>query len=116
MKSLKLVAAAILMAFVGIQSAKPCSRVVFLGDSTTNYVMVGRTLDWRTPIPTNLYVYPRGVEKQSMPTGPMLRWVSKYGSVLAVSYDGGVTEGMNEMGLVMNGLFCKGSIYKEASL
>lgn len=115
MKSLKLVSAVILMAFVGVQSAKPCSRVVFLGDSTTNFVMVGRTLDWRTPIPTNLYVYPRGVEKQSMPTGPMLRWVSKYGSVLAVSYDGGVTEGMNEMGLVMNGLFCKGSIYKEAT-
>lgn len=43
----------------------------------------------------------------------MLRWTSKYGSVLAVSYDGGVTEGMNECGLVMNGLFCKGSVYRE---
>ena len=30
-------------------------------------------------------------------------------------YDGGVTEGMNEAGLVMNGLFCKGTIYKEAT-
>lgn len=93
-------------------SASPCSRVVYLGDKGIN--LVGRTLDWRTPIPTNLYVYPQGVEKQSMPSGPMLRWTAKYGSVLAVGYDGGVTEGMNECGLVMNGLFCKGSVYREA--
>ncbi len=93
--------------------AEACSRVVYLGDDN-KIILVGRTLDWRTPIPTNLYVYPRGMQKQSMPTGPMLKWTSKYGSVLAVGYDGGVTEGMNEEGLVMNGLFCKGSVYKEA--
>ena len=92
-------------------SAKPCSRIVFRGDST-DIVMVGRTLDWRTPIPTNLYVYPAGMAKESMPTGNRFQWVSKYGSVLAVSYGGGVTEGMNEKGLVMNGLFCKLSKYK----
>ena len=49
-----------------------------------------------------------------MPSGPMLTWTSNYGTVLAVGYDGGVTEGMNDQGLVMNGLFCKGTIYKEA--
>ena len=100
------------MAVAPFFSASPCSRVVYLGDK--GITMVGRTLDWRTPIPTNLYVYPQGVEKQSMPSGPMLRWTSKYGSVLAVGYDGGVTEGMNECGLVMNGLFCKESVYREA--
>jgi len=45
---------------------------------------------------------------------PCLHWRSKYGSVIAVGYDGGVTEGMNEAGLVMNGLFCKGTIYTVA--
>lgn len=103
-----LAAGAILLCAV---SAKPCSRIVFRGDST-DVVMVGRTLDWRTPIPTNLYVYPAGMAKESMPTGNRFQWVSKYGSVLAVSYGGGVTEGMNEKGLVMNGLFCKLSEYK----
>lgn len=93
--------------------AFPCSRVVLRGDST-DVVMIGRTLDWRTPIPTNIYVYPAGMKKESMPEGPRLTWTSKYGSVLAVGYDGGVTEGMNDRGLVMNGLFCKKSIYKEA--
>ena len=94
-------------------NAFACSRVVFLGqDSLT---LVGRTLDWRTPIPTNLYVYPRGMKKQGMPSGNTYHWKSKYGSVLAVSYDGGVTEGMNEKGLVMNALFCKGSIYRTSA-
>lgn len=93
--------------------AHACSRVVYLGDNN-DIILVGRTLDWRTPIPTNIYVYPSGMNRQSMPSGPMLKWKSKYGSVLAVGYDGGVTEGMNDQGLVMNGLFCKGSVYKEA--
>lgn len=96
----------------GTGHALSCSRVVFQGkDSLT---LVGRTLDWKTPIPTNLYVYPRGMAKQGMPSGNTLRWKSKYGSVVAVSYDGGVTEGMNERGLIMNALFCKGTTYRTS--
>ncbi len=112
MKTLKLflVTSALML---GAFTARPCSRVVFLGEN--NLTLVGRTLDWKNPIPTNLYVYPRGIEKQGMPKGPTLRWRSKYGTILAVSYDGGVTEGMNERGLVMNGLFCKGSVYTEST-
>ncbi|MDE6574442.1 MAG: linear amide C-N hydrolase [Muribaculaceae bacterium] len=93
--------------------ADACSRVVYLGD--TGLVMVGRTLDWRTPIPTNIYVYPQGVSRQSMTSGSILKWTSKYASTIAVGYDGGVTEGMNEAGLVMNGLFCKTTVYPTAT-
>lgn len=106
--------AAAIVAGIG-QTAIPCTRVVFHGDAPTNYLMVGRTLDWRNPIPTNIYVYPQGISKQSMPDGPKLEWVSKYASVLVVGYDGGVTEGMNERGLVMNGLFCKGTVYTQST-
>ena len=103
----------VLALLLGCGQALPCSRVVYLGsDSAT--VIVGRTLDWRTPIPTNLYVFPRGMERQGMPEGNTFHWKSKYGSVVAVSYDGGVTEGMNERGLVMNALFCKGSVYRQS--
>ncbi len=114
-KILKVAALAAVIAAGAAQTASPCTRVVYLGDSITNYVMVGRTLDWRTPIPTNIYVYPAGVARSSMPDGPKLDWVSKYGSALAVGYDGGVTEGMNNQGLIMNGLFCKGTVYTEAT-
>ena len=109
-------AAAVVTALVALfvcGEAYPCSRVVFQGRDSL--IVVGRTLDWKTPIPTNLYVYPRGIAKQGMPDGNTYRWTSKYGSVVAVSYDGGVTEGMNECGLVMNALFCKGSIYRTSS-
>lgn len=112
MKSLKLTVT-VLAAVCVAQTASPCSRIVFRGDST-DIVQVGRTLDWRTPIPTNLYVYPSGMAKASMPDGPRLEWTSRYASVLAVGYDGGVTEGMNERGLVVNGLFCRGSEYRHA--
>lgn len=109
----KVLAVAALAAAACAPAASPCSRIVFRGDST-DVIMVGRTLDWRTPIPTNIYVYPAGIAKESMNTGVRMQWTSKYGSVLAVSYDEGVTEGMNEKGLVCNGLFCKGSVYRSA--
>lgn len=94
-------------------NADACSRILYVGDSALR--IVGRSLDWKTPIPTNLYVYPRGMEKKSHNLPGALKWVSKYGAVYAVSYDGGITEGMNEKGLVVNGLFCKGTVYENDS-
>lgn len=86
-----------------------CSRVLYKG--IDDIFVVGRSLDWKTPIPTNLYVYPAGMTKVSSDKPGALQWTSKYGAVYAVSYDSGITEGMNEKGLVVNGLFCKGTIY-----
>ena len=69
MKYIKFIISALLLLAAGAVSFA-CSRVVFLGDDGT--VLAGHTLDWRTPIPTNIYVYPAGVAKQSMPSGPRL--------------------------------------------
>lgn len=113
MKINKFLMTAAVAAALSCPHSEACSRVVYLGDSGT--VLVGRTLDWRTPIPTNIYVYPAGVAKESNNSGERLRWTSRYGSVLAVGYDGGVTEGMNSEGLVLNGLFCKTSQYPVAA-
>ena len=110
----KFILLCVLAALLGTGKADSCSRVVFHGKD--GHVVVGRTLDWRTPIPTHLYVYPSGMKKQSMPDDKnALHWESKYGTVLAVSYDGGATEGMNEKGLVLNALFCKGSLYRTSA-
>lgn len=89
-----------------------CSRIFYSG-SDSLYI-VGRSLDWKTPIPTNLYVYPCGIAKKGSDRPGAVEWTSRYGAVYAVSYDGGVTEGMNEKGLVINGLFCKGTVYDNA--
>ena len=86
-----------------------CTRVVYKG--ADSLFVVARSLDWKTPIPTNLYVYPRGMDKMSSNLTNAIKWRSKYAAVYAVGYDGGITEGMNEKGLVVNGLFCKGTVY-----
>lgn len=91
------------------QVADACSRVCYVG--TDSLYVIGRCLDWRTPIPTNLYVYPAGIEKAGSDKPGAVTWTSKYGAVYAVSYDSGITEGMNEKGLCINGLFNKGTIY-----
>lgn len=100
------------------EEAKACSRILYVGDTVSAHDsvlrIVGRSLDWKTPIPTNLYVYPRGMEKVGNNLPGSVKWTSKYGAVYAVSYDGGITEGMNEKGLVVNGLFCKGTVYDNA--
>jgi len=106
------VAAAMLMpaaAILAPSQADGCSRVLYEGLDSVR--VVGRSLDWKTPIPTNLYVYPRGMEKVGSDAPGAVKWTSRYSAVYAVGYDGGVTEGMNEMGLVVNGLFCKGAVY-----
>ena len=108
-----LAAAVVAMAAVGAVNSEACTRILYKG--TDNLLIVGRSLDWKTPIPTNVYVYPAGMAKQGNVQENSVRWVSKYGAVYAVSYDGGVTEGMNEKGLVVNGLFCKGTVYSNDS-
>lgn len=94
--------------------ADACTRVVYNGSDSL--FVVARSLDWKTPIPTNLYVYPKGMEKVSTNLDNPIKWTSKYGAVYAVGYDGGVTEGMNEKGLVVNGLFCKGTVYNSSAV
>ncbi len=108
------------MALLGVKQSGACSRILYVGDTAATGAdsvlrIVGRSLDWRTPIPTNLYVYPRGMKKKSDNKPGAIQWTSKYGAVYAVGYDGGITEGMNEKGLVINGLFCKGAVYVNDS-
>ncbi len=90
-----------------------CTRVIYQG--ADSLYVIGRSLDWKTPIPTNLYIYPAGIYKQGASSPDGINWTSKYGSVYAVGYDGGITEGMNEKGLSINGLFCKEAIYSDTS-
>lgn len=102
-----------LVAMMSASPADACTRVLYKGEDSL--LIVGRSLDWKTPIPTNVYVYPAGMQKQGNVQDNSVRWTSKYGAVYAVGYDGGVTEGMNEKGLVVNGLFCKGTVYENDS-
>lgn len=108
-KSLAVVAVGAAALFAMPEKTEACTRIVYQG--TDSLYIIGRSLDWKTPIPTNVYVYPRGMHKVGSDKPGAVSWTSKYGAVYAVGYDAGITEGMNEKGLSVNGLFCKGTVY-----
>ena len=94
---------------MGVNDANACTRVVYAGNDGN--VATGRTLDWRTPIPTELYLMPRGIARESYDSDEGLRWTSRYGSVVSIGYGMGVSEGLNEAGLTVNLLYLPGTIY-----
>ncbi len=92
-------------------AAEACTRFVYLGAG--DQIVTARSMDWKTDVGTNLWVFPRGM-KRSGETGPnSIRWTSKYGSVIASGYDISTTDGMNEAGLVANVLWLVESSYPK---
>lgn len=88
-----------------------CTRFVYLG--ANNQVITARSMDWKSDIGTNLWVFPRGM-KRSGEAGPnSIAWTSRYGSVIASGYDISTTDGMNEAGLVANLLWLAESAYPK---
>lgn len=74
-----------------------CSRILW---NTNGYgVLVGRNMDWFEDIRSNLWVLPRGMERDGLTDLNPLKWKSKFGSVILTTYDVGTADGINEMGL-----------------
>lgn len=91
------------MALGPIHSAHACSRAVYFG--LKGQTVTGRSMDWLEDMQTNLWLFPRGMQRDGgMPKGGLV-WTSKYGSVAASVYEAGTADGMNEKGLVANLLF-----------
>lgn len=86
-----------------------CTRVVYLG--TGQRIVTGRSMDWKSEIGTNLWVFPRGVKRTGQAGPDSAAWTSKYGSVVAYGYDISTTDGVNEAGLAANLLWLAESEY-----
>ena len=93
----------------GVQQADACTRATYIGPD--NMVVTGRTMDWKEDIMSNIYVFPRGIQRAGYNKGETVKWTSKYGSVIATGYDIGTCDGMNEKGLVASLLFLPESVY-----
>ena len=90
-----------------------CSRAVYFGQE--GQTVTGRTMDWFvSDMDTNLWAYPRGLERTSNTKTPVI-WKSKYGSVVTTIYEGAAADGMNEKGLVANMLYLAESKYPVAT-
>ena len=103
-----------LLCFVAVslynEDSNACTRVVY--DGPEGMTATGRTMDWKEDPQTNLYIFPRGLERKGAESANTLEWVSKYGSVVAAGYDIGICDGLNEKGLVANLLFLPESVYE----
>jgi choloylglycine hydrolase len=100
------------MAMAAPHVAKACSRAVYVGED--GQTVTGRTMDWFiSDMDTNMWLYPRGLERNSN-TANQLVWTSKYGSVVTTVYEGVATDGMNEAGLVANMLYLVEGDYPPA--
>ncbi len=94
MKTLFLSLSCLFMLYV--DRADACTRALYAGPD--GMVATGRTMDWREDPLTNLYLFPRGMERRGADTDHTVFWKSKYGSLSAAGYDIGICDGMNEMG------------------
>ena len=95
--------------FAAPLASQACTRLVYEGNN--NEMITARSMDWKVDSGTNLWVFPRGMERSGEAGENSLKWTSKYGSVIASGYDISTTDGMNEKGLVANVLWLVESEY-----
>lgn len=99
------------VACVATSNADACTRIVYQGTNGT--VLTARSMDWKEDSRSNLWIFPRGMERNGEIGENPLKWTSKYGSVITAAYDICSTDGMNEKGLVANLLWLAESEYPK---
>ena len=103
--------AALISATALYQPVIACTRLVYHGADNT--VITARSMDWKVDVGTNIWVFPRGMQRSGEAGPNSVQWTSKYGSVIASGYDIATTDGMNEAGLVANVLWLVESSYTK---
>lgn len=106
----------LLLALLGLTILLPtsqaCTRAVYFG--LEGQTITGRTMDWAEEMGTELWIFPRGMDRDGGLGEASLKWTSKYGSLVSSVYDGATADGMNEKGLVANLLYLAESEYPPA--
>jgi len=99
---------------IQIYQVAACTRVVYRGPKGT--IITARSMDWKTDTKSNMWLFPRGMQRDGV-TGPnTVKWMSKYGSVITSFGDNGSTDGMNEKGLVANLLWLAESEFPKTDI
>nr|WP_317632202.1 linear amide C-N hydrolase [uncultured Flavobacterium sp.] len=93
---------------------KACTRVVYKGPN--NYTITARSMDWKTEIDPNIWIFPRGMSRSGEVGKNSIQWKSKYGSVITTAWDISTTDGLNEKGLAANILWLAESKYPDFKL
>lgn len=104
----------VLASSVMLSAATPadaCTRAVYLGPN--GRVLTGRSMDWKLDWDGNMWILPRGVERNGLAGSRSVKWTSKYGSVVVTGYEVATADGLNEAGLMVNALWMTQSVYPK---
>ncbi len=80
----------ILVIIVG-PHADACTRAVYFGEN--GQTVTGRSMDWLEDMHSNLWILPRGMNRDGAMGEASLKWTSKYGSVITSVYEAGTADG-----------------------
>ncbi len=83
--------------------ASACTRFIY--SAGNSQVMTGRSMDWLEDLHSDMWIFPRGMERDGGVGKGSIKWNAKYGSVILSGYDAASADGMNEKGLVANLLY-----------
>jgi penicillin V acylase-like amidase (Ntn superfamily) len=86
-----------------------CTRAVYLGND--GIVVTVRSMDWLSDLGSNLWFFPRGMQRDGAAGPTSATWKSQYGSVISSAFEACTVDGMNEKGLVANLLYLAESKY-----
>ncbi len=62
-------------------------------------------MDWLEDLHSDMWIFPRGMERDGGIGKNSIKWKAKYGSVIISGYNAASADGMNEKGLVANLLY-----------
>lgn len=94
-----------------VGESQACTRVVYHGPNET--YLTGRSMDFKDPIISNLWVLPRGMKRHGAAGSRSVEWTSTYGSLVVSGYEISTVDGMNEAGLNANLLWLANASYPE---
>lgn len=75
----------IFISLISYQQLNACTRIVYQGPNGT--IITARSMDWNEDIKSNIWIFPRGMERNGEVGPNSISWKSKYGSVITSAYD-----------------------------
>ncbi|XPV75075.1 MAG: linear amide C-N hydrolase [Desulfovibrio sp.] len=83
--------------------ASACTRFIYKAGESQ--VLTGRSMDWLEDLHSDMWIFPRNMQRDGGLAKDTITWKSKYGSVIMSGYNAASADGMNEKGLVANLLY-----------
>ena len=80
-----------------------CTRLLY--ETAKRAFITARSMDWYEDLGSDLWAFPKGMERDGGLGEGSIEWTSKYGSITLSGYDVGTADGMNDAGLVANLLY-----------